>query len=180
MKDFFTTGLHKGILDLVCLLIPLINTKNKKMKSWTHHHALFSLSNTRNEKKNLNLSWWKSQLVPIKVLTFHYKSFDLPSWKCRPVNMKILTYYHKNLDLSSWKYRAVVMKNLDLVPSWKSRAVMVKISTCHKNLDLPSWKSRPVIMKILTLLHNKILIIHNTTQFFKGKSRTFIICLDRS
>ena len=46
-------GLGEEILDstLLQLLIPLINTKNKKMKSWTHPASSFlCLSNIRNEK----------------------------------------------------------------------------------------------------------------------------------
>ena len=47
MGSFPSLGLHKGILDSLCLLILLIYTKqNQKMKSWTDPESLFHFPET--------------------------------------------------------------------------------------------------------------------------------------
>ena len=41
-RSFLTLGLGKGILNSRSFVIPLINSKNKKLKSWTHAASSFS------------------------------------------------------------------------------------------------------------------------------------------
>ena len=50
-RSFPPLGLSKRILDSPYLLIPLIDTKSKKMQSWTHPASSF-VSNSRNKKTN--------------------------------------------------------------------------------------------------------------------------------
>ena len=49
-------GLGKGILDSLYLLIPLINTKSKKMKRWTHTTSSFLWVTPGTKRKNIRSS----------------------------------------------------------------------------------------------------------------------------
>ena len=49
-------GLGKGILDSLYLLIPLINTKSKKMKHWTHTKSSFLWVTPGTKRKNIRSS----------------------------------------------------------------------------------------------------------------------------
>ena len=52
-RSFPPLGLGKGILDSRSLVIPLINTKNKKMESWTHPTSSFPWATIGTKRQNI-------------------------------------------------------------------------------------------------------------------------------
>ena len=52
-RSFPPLGLGKGILDSRSLVISLINTKNKKMESWTHPTSPFPWATTGAKRQNI-------------------------------------------------------------------------------------------------------------------------------